>query len=631
MNRHPLWRYVFLVFVILVSVIYALPNLYGEDPAIQISAKENASITAKLEKWIVSNLAVQSIPYQSLQRTTNAILVRFPNTEAQLKAQDVIQTTIGADYSVALNLAPCTPKWLQAIGATPMRLGLDLRGGIHFLLDINVDAMIKAQKSEDIHNIAIDLHEARVRYTDIASVSPQRIIIRFYDVQARECGMSILQKQFRNYQFYAQGAAILMSISKEALRQIQQNAIDQTITILQIRVNELGVSEPTIQQQGESYISIDLPGIQDTARAKDIIGKVATIYLRLVDVQHDAQIAARTGVIPLGSKLYTYENEPILLKQKVVLKGTSIINASTIIGENGRPDVQIRISGSEVSSFHRTTGENVGKPLAVVYVETKTTYHNGKKVVMQHRRIERIINIATIQTALGNDFQITNLATIEHAKNLALLLSSGSYPVPVDFIQERVVGPSLGQENIHMGILSAEISALLVIVFMAFYYRLFGIIADIALILNVIFIVATLSVLGATLTLPGIAGIVLIMGMAVDANVLINERIREEFRNGVASSPQASIRMGYDRAFATIMDANVTTFIVMIILFALDSGPVQGFAVTTMIGLLSSMLTAIFFTRTFVNLIYGRRGGSRLSIGIRKPKFVKGKSGNGIF
>ncbi|WP_264435434.1 protein translocase subunit SecD [Coxiella endosymbiont of Dermacentor marginatus] len=622
MNRHLLWRYILLTFLILVGVIYALPNLYGEDPAVQISAKEEVPITTELEKRIASNLTHRNISFQSFQRTANAILVRFPDTEDQIKAKYVIQETIGADYSVALNLAPCTPKWLQAIGAKPMRLGLDLQGGIHFLLDVDVDAIIKNQESGDAHSMVTALRSAQFQHTSMIS-GPKMIIIHFRNIQACERGINLLKKQFRNYQFEAQGLSVRGIISKETLHQIQQNAVDQIIAILQTRVNELGVSEPVIQQQGKSQISVDLPGIEDTARAKDIIGKVATIFLQLVDVEHDAQMAARTGIVPVNSKLYTYGNEPILLKQKVVLNGTSIINASSVIGEDGHPDVQIRISGGEVSSFNQITKENVGKLLAVVYVETKTTHHNGKAVTRY--RQERIINIATIQTALGNNFQITNLPTMEYAKNLALLLRSGTYPVPVDFVQERVVGPSLGQENIHMGIFSAKISVLLIILFMAFYYRLFGIIADIALILNVIFIIAVLSILGATLTLPSIAGIVLIMGMAVDANVLINERIREELRNGVMSS-QASIKVGYDCAFSTIVDANVTTLIVMIVLFTLGpaGGPVQGFAVTTMIGILSSMLTAIFFTRTVVNLIYGRRSVSRLSIGIRS-KFFKSK------
>ncbi|AIT63279.1 protein translocase subunit SecD [Coxiella burnetii] len=613
MNRYPLWRYILLAVLIIISLIYALPNLYGEDPAIQISAKNSAPIEAVEEK-IKSTLNAQHISYLSVRPVDNTVLVRFPSTEDQLKAQDVIQAVVGTDYSVALNLAPRTPRWLQAIGAKPMRLGLDLRGGIHFLLDVDVGAMVKAQETGDLHTMSTALREARIRYTEMSS-DQNGVMIHFRDQAARDQARTLLEKQFPDYRFEATASSLRGTISITALHQIQQNAVDQITTILRNRVNELGVAEPVIQQQGESQISVDLPGIQDTARAKDIIGKVATIRLQLVDVEHDAETALSTGTVPFGSKLYTFEKQPVLLKQQVVLKGTSIINASSVIGEDGRPAVRVRVSGSDVPSFNRITGENVGKPLAVVYVETQTTRHlvDGK-VVTQHRQIERIINIATIQTALGNDFQITNLSTMDYAKNLALLLRSGAYPVPVDFVQERVLGPSLGQENIHMGVLSTEIGALLVIVFMAFYYRLFGVIADIALALNIVFIVAGLSILGATLTLPGIAGIVLTVGMAVDANVLINERIREELRNGM--SPQASIKAGYDRAFATIVDANVTTLIVMIILFALGSGPVQGFAVTTTIGLLSSMVTAIFFTRAVVNLVYGRRRASRLSIGI---------------
>ncbi|WP_264769767.1 protein translocase subunit SecD [Coxiella burnetii] len=613
MNRYPLWRYILLAVLIIISLIYALPNLYGEDPAIQISAKNSAPIEAVEEK-IKSTLNAQHISYLSVRPVDNTVLVRFPSTEDQLKAQDVIQAVVGTDYSVALNLAPRTPRWLQAIGAKPMRLGLDLRGGIHFLLDVDVGAMVKAQETGDLHTMSTALREARIRYTEMSS-DQNGVMIHFRDQAARDQARTLLEKQFPDYRFEATASSLRGTISITALHQIQQNAVDQITTILRNRVNELGVAEPVIQQQGESQISVDLPGIQDTARAKDIIGKVATIRLQLVDVEHDAETASSTGTVPFGSKLYTFEKQPVLLKQQVVLKGTSIINASSVIGEDGRPAVRVRVSGSDVPSFNRITGENVGKPLAVVYVETQTTRHlvDGK-VVTQHRQIERIINIATIQTALGNDFQITNLSTMDYAKNLALLLRSGAYPVPVDFVQERVVGPSLGQENIHMGVLSTEIGALLVIVFMAFYYRLFGVIADIALALNIVFIVAVLSILGATLTLPGIAGIVLTVGMAVDANVLINERIREELRNGM--SPQASIKAGYDRAFATIVDANVTTLIVMIILFVLGSGPVQGFAVTTTIGLLSSMVTAIFFTRAVVNLVYGRRRASRLSIGI---------------
>lgn len=623
MNRYPLWRYVLLILIIIIGVIYALPNLYGEDPAIQISAKESASVSETLETHIASILRARHLSYQSVQRAKNTILVRFYDTETQLKGQDLIQAIVGSDYSIALNLAPRIPKWLQIIGIKPMRLGLDLRGGIHFLLNADVNVMVKAQETSDLHAMVRVLRKAQVRYTGTSS-DAQGVRIYFRDKVSRDKANTFLKKQFSHYEFKKKWLLLQGTVSKTALRTMQQNMVDQIITILRTRVNELGVLEPVIQQQGISYISVDLPGVQDTARAKDIIGKVATIRLQLVDVDHDAQMAAKTGVIPFESKLYTYEGCPILLKEQVILKGTSIINASSIVSDSGRPAVQIRVGGSDISSFNQITAVNIGKPLAVVYVETQTTRNleNGK-IVTRYQQVERLINVATIRNALGNNFQITNLSTTEYANNLALLLRSGAYPVPVDFVQERLVGPSLGKENIHMGVLSTEIGALAVILFMVLYYCLFGIIADVALVLNIIFIVAVLSVLGATLTLPGIAGIVLTVGMAVDANVLINERIREELRNGM--SPQASIKAGYDRAFATIVDANVTTLIVMFILFALGSGPVQGFAVTTSIGLLSSILTAIFFTRSVVNLIYGRRHHiSYLSIGT-KIQSIKGK------
>lgn len=629
MNRYSLWRYILLAILIVVGVIYALPNLYGEDPAIQISGKESASVDADLMNKISSGLQSQHIVYKSIQPEGKTLLVRFNDIEDQLKAQSVVEAVAGNNYSVALNLASRTPRWLQALGAKPMKLGLDLRGGIHFLLDVDVHSIVKAQSSGDIHNISTELREGHIRYTDV-NTNNNGVIIQFANSAEQNKALDLLRNRYPEYKFTTQGLAIQGQVTKLSLQQTQQNAVDQITTILRNRVNELGVAEPVIQQQGATQISVDLPGIQDTARAKDIIGKVATIRLQLQDVEHDAEAAQRTGIVPFGSKLYTFEGRPVLLKTQVVLQGTSIINASTMMDDNGRPAVQIRVSGSDVGSFNRITGENVGKPLAVVYIETKTTHQivNGK-VVTEHRQAERIINIATIETALGNNFQITNLDSLEYANNLSLLLRSGAYPVPVDFVEERVVGPSLGKENIHMGVNSTLIGSLLVIVFMAFYYRLFGVIADMALILNIVFIVAVLSILGATLTLPGIAGILLTVRMAVDANVLINERIREELRNGV--SPQASIYAGYERAFTTIVDANVSVLIVMVVLFALGSGAVQGFAVTTTIGLISSMITAIFFTRAVVNLIYGRRNVKSLSIGIKVQEPQNIEKSNGIF
>ncbi|AUJ58929.1 protein translocase subunit SecD [Coxiella-like endosymbiont of Amblyomma americanum] len=620
-NRYSLRHYILLVLLVLGSVVYAMPNMYGEDPAIQVSSKEGEPIGVDLEKQIMSNLVTQGIPYKSCQRTKNTILMRFHNMEIQLKAKDVIQKIADETrYSVALNLAPCTPKWLRVIGAKPMRLGLDLRGGIHFLLKINTSTIVALKEKRDFCNMLTTLCKA-MRLYDTKNIILQKksSIICFCNVKAREYGMSLLQKHFKDYQFIKiHQLGIQGILSKEVAYQTRKNTVNQVIAILRTRINELGVSESEIQQQGENYISVDLPGIQDTALAKDIIGKVATIALQLVDTAHNAQAIARTGTVPPGLMLYKYKGKPVLLKQEVILRGTSIASAVSTIGENGQPAVQVRVNGNEIPSFNRITKKNIGKPLAVVYVENQTSHYHLDSRKTTHRQIEKIINIATIQTTLGNNFQITNIANMEYANNLALLLRSGSYPVPVDFVQEKVIGPSLSQENIHIGITSIKVSVLSMIFFMAFYYRLFGVIADIALMLNIVVIIAILSILGATLTLPGIAGIVLTMSIALDANVLINERIREELRNSM--SPLISIRTGYDRAFTTIVDSNVITLIVMAIVFALSSGSVQGFAVTTMIGLLSSMLTAIFFTRAIVNLIYERRSVSQLSIGIRVKK-----------
>ncbi|OGO94476.1 MAG: protein-export membrane protein SecD [Coxiella sp. RIFCSPHIGHO2_12_FULL_44_14] len=615
MNQYPLWRYVLLITLIVFAVIYALPNLYGEDPSVQISPKESTTLDATLIGQLETALKQQQIPYLSMKQSPGFVTVRFSDTEAQLKAQDIIQATLGNKYSVALNLASRTPKWLLAIGARPMKLGLDLRGGIHFLLDVDTDALVQLQESGDIHTMGVDLRNAQIRYQSITQPDKTHVTIEFRNLQDRDQAQILLQKNFPNYLFITNNLALSATFSPSALTQIQQNAIEQITTILRTRINELGVAEPVVQQQGVNHISVDLPGIQDMARAKDIIGKVATIRLQLQDVEHNAETAAQTGVIPAGTKLYFYQGQPILLKNQVILHGTSIINAVSTIGDDGRPTVQVRVSGSEASAFNQITAANVGRSIAAVYIETQTTkkLENGK-VVTTHIPVEKVINLAIINSALGNNFQITGLESMAYAKELALLLRSGAYPVPVDFIQERVVGPSLGKENIHMGVLSTEIGSLLVIAFMVVYYRFFGLIADLALILNILFIIAILSLLGATLTLPGIAGIVLTVGIAVDANVLVNERIREELRN--AMSPQASIHAGYGRAFATIVDANVTTLIVAMVLFAVGSGLVQGFAVTLTIGILCSMVTAIFFTRAVVNLIYGRRKIKQLPIGI---------------
>ena len=623
MNRYPLWRYLLIIFLVVFGVIYALPNVFGEDPAIQISTQNGAHLPAEVIQKVSAALTQQNISYLSLkQQSANDLLIRFKDTEAQLKAQDRIQAALGSNFVVALNLAPRTPHWLSAIGAKPMKLGLDLRGGIHFLLKVDVAAMLKERASGDIHAMGQALRQEHIRYAGIRSTK-NGLTITFRKVADRDAAFPVLKKSFTNYTYQEtmqnDRPVLLAIMTQQNLVQLEQYAVEQNLNTLRNRVNALGIGEPVIQQQGKNQISVDLPGIQDTARAKNIIGKVATIRLQLEDTQNDALSAKQSGVVPFGSTLYTYEDQPVLLKNEVVLRGTSITGATPSVDENGRPAVEIRLSGSGVSYFNRVTAENIGKPLAVVYVETKTSKQiKDGKVVTSARQTEKVINIATIQSALGTNFQITGLSSMMAAKNLALLLRSGAYTAPVTFIQEQVVGPSLGKKNIEMGVLSCEVGSLLVILFMMFYYRLFGIVANFALVMNVVFVVAIMSILGATLTLPGIAGIVLTVGMAVDANVLINERIREELRNGI--SPQASIHSGYDRAFSTIVDANVTTLIVAVVLYALGTGSVQGFAVTLTIGLLTSMVTAIFFTRAIINLIYGGRSVKHLSIGITVKK-----------
>lgn len=619
MNQYPLWRYILIAIIVILGLIYAAPNLYGDDPAIQVTPKNAVGLPATITNQINDGLKKQNITYLSfVPQKNDSILIRFKDTEDQLKAQDVLQAILGSDYSVALNLAPKTPTWMQAIGAHPMRLGLDLRGGIHFLLEVDVNAMLKERLNSDLHSMANQLRTAMIRYTGISSNPQSGIMINFKDDAARDQAIDYLKKNFSDYQYSksAQGFSLQAMMAKNTLINLEQDAVAQNITILHNRVNELGVAEPVIQQQGENKISVDLPGIQDTARAKEMIGKVATIRLQLVDTEHDANAAAQSGIVPFGSTLYQFNERPVLLKNQVILYGSSILSAATITDENGRPAVSVRSGGSGVNFFHKVTSDNISKPLAVVYVETQIVREmiNGQ-VVSKQRQVEKVINVASIQSALGNSFQITGLESPLYANNLALLLRSGAYSAPVAFIQERLVGPSLGKENIRMGVMSVVVGSLAVILFMAFYYRLFGLIADVALVLNVILVVALMSILGFTLTLPGIAGIVLTVGIAVDANVLVNERIREELRLGI--SPQAAIRAGYERAFSTIVDANVTTLIVAVVLFALGTGPVQSFAVTLTLGILLSMVTAIFVTRAIVNLIYGRRNVKSLSIGIR--------------
>jgi preprotein translocase subunit SecD len=618
-NRYPLWKNLLLLVIIILGFIYAAPNLYGEDPSIQVSGKNGVIATDRTLSQVQTVLQQQNLPFKSITiPRQNILLARFNDTDTQLKASDILRAILGDGYTVALNIAPATPAWLSTIGAIPMKLGLDLRGGVHFLLDVDVGSVVLHRQQGNVSALTTSLRDKRIRYSDISLQKDNSVLLSFRDLNQKDAALDELRIDFPDLDFIDQSNGntyqVVGKLNANGLQNIQQYTINQTMTTLRNRVNELGVSEAVVQQQGLDRVSVDLPGIQDTAHAKDILGGTATLEFRMVDTQHDAQNAAQ-GFAPPGSTLYTWEGRPVLLNNQVILTGTSITDASSSFDEAGRPSVNIRLGGGGESLFNRITAENVGNPMAVVYVETDFDNQmvNGK-VVKIPKKTERIISIATIQSALGTNFQITGLTDQQESQNLALLLRAGALPAAINYEEERTVGPTLGQENIAKGILSVKIAMLIVIVFMALYYRLFGVIADIALVLNLVLLMSLLSLLGATLTLPGIAGIVLTLGMAVDANVLIFERIREELRNG--NTPQASIYAGYERAFVTIVDANVTTLIVAMVLFGIGTDAVKGFAVTLTLGILTSMLSGIMMTRAMVNLVYGSRSVKKLSIGI---------------
>ncbi|HHF0524884.1 TPA: protein translocase subunit SecD [Legionella anisa] len=616
-NKYPLWKNLMLIIIAVVGFIYAIPNLYTENPVVQISSETPVDYD-ELKNQVESILKKDNLSFKSIIAQNEGVEVVFSSTDSQLLARDTIKNALGSQYTVALNLAPSTPHWLDAIHAAPMKQGLDLRGGVHFLLEVDVDSVISRRYEGIMKNISQELRELGIRYTGIRYVADKGVNLRFRDSESMDNAYLGLKEKIPDLIFVKNktGNEILASISPVELNKTRQNTIEQTMSILRNRVNELGVGEAVVQQQGATRVAVDLPGIQDAARAKQILGGTATLQFYLVDQDNDPQIAKQTGAIPVNDKLLMMEGRPILLKRQVVLSGDSITSAvSSYDQQTATPAVQIQLGGGGESLFTKVTRENIGKRMAIVYVETKNTMQtvNGEEKRVTHRE-ERVISAPVIQNALGNNFQITGLADSKEASNLALLLRAGALPAAIYPIEERTVGPTLGKENIRRGIISLQVGMGLILILMLVYYRLFGLIANIALLLNLVLLGALLSLIDATLTLPGIAGIVLTVGMAVDANVLIYERIREELRNGL--SPQAAISAGYDRAFSTILDANVTTLIVAIILFAVGTGPVRGFAVTLSLGLLTSMLTGITYTRGIVNWYYGGRVVKKLSIGI---------------
>ncbi|MFZ9038517.1 MAG: protein translocase subunit SecD [Gammaproteobacteria bacterium] len=620
-NRYAPWRYILLILVVVIGALYAAPNLYGEDPALQITHRVNLVDEGELNN-IKSLLEAGGIEYRSAELDGNNVLVRFASEDAQLRAATQVRDALHANdrrYSVALNLAPATPDWLSAFNALPMYLGLDLRGGVHFLMEVDMESAIAKSLERVAGEFRTFMREEKLRYNAVQS-DQQKIRVRFSSAEGRDAARLVLEEEFRDYLFADtsddRSWFIEISYNAAALEEERRAAIEQNISTLKNRVNELGVAEPVIQRQGDERVVVQLPGVQDTVRAKEILGATATLEFRLVHGSFtDWSAAQASGKAPIGTRLYLQSNgDPVLLKRSVIVTGDQIVGAASGIDQqSGSPDVTITMNAKGADRMAEITRDNIGKPMGVVFIEDKFEFREVDGVRQRIRTTEsQVINVATIRDQLSKRFHITGLDSTREARDLALLLRAGALRAPMVIVEERTVGPSLGQENIDRGFLSVVVGFILVLVFMAVYYKVFGLVANLALSLNLVLMVAILSLFQATLTLPGIAGIVLTVGMAVDANVLIFERIREELR--VGNTPQAAIYAGYEKAFGTIADANITTFIAAIVLFGFGTGPIQGFAVTLMIGIVSSMFTAIFGTRAVINLIYGRKQVSRLAI-----------------
>jgi preprotein translocase subunit SecD len=620
MNQYPLWKNLLIIAVVLIGVIYALPNVYGEDPALQITSARAGKLEAGVQQRVENALKTAGIAYKSIMSSDQEVLVRFNSTDVQLKAVDFVKAELGSNFVVALNLAPSTPKWLQSMNALPMYLGLDLRGGVYFLMEVDMDAAVKQAIERYAGDLRTRLREQKIRYSQIRTETGG-VRLAFNSAEDRERVVSLIRKEFpdldREELAVENGSyGLFVKPSDRELKEIRSLALQQNILTLRNRVNELGVAEPIIQQQGSSRVVVQLPGVQDTAQAKRILGATATLEYRAVDVEHDLE-RALAGKVPAGSQIYYQrDGRPILLKKSVIVTGDEIVNASSgFDSQTGTPNVSVTLDAKGARKMLTFTKENVGKPMAVVFIENKTETKmvNGKPVAST-KKVEEVVSVATIRDVFSKRFQTTGLDSPQEAHELALILRSGALAAPIEIIEERTVGPSLGAENIQRGFHSTWIGFAGITVFMVVYYLVFGMTAVIALGINVILLVALLSMLQATLTLPGMAAIALTVGMAIDANVLINERIREELRNG--NTPQASIQAGYERAFGTILDSNITTLIAGFALLAFGSGAVRGFAVVLCLGIVTSIFSGVMVSRAMVNLIYGgRRRLEGLAIG----------------
>jgi len=617
LNQYPLWKNLLVALVLLVGLLYALPNIYPQDPVIEVTGTRGEQVAETLQQNILAALKRAEIAIKSSELKADRLQIRFNAAEDQLAGQDVVAKNLPPEFTHALTLSPDIPGWLVAVGGKPMNLGLDLRGGIHVLIDVDMEAAIESAVERHAGNIRTALRDEKIRYISVKE-SGNGVDIRFKDAESRDQADKVLGAEFRDLGVTTSdedgdySVRVFMPPNEE--RAARKLALEQNITTLRNRVNALGVAEPVIQQQGDRRIVVELPGVQDPGKVKDLLGATATLEYRLVHGDPaQAFEAERSGRVPPGAALYHERNgQPILLKRQIIVTGDEMTSASSGFDQqSGQPAVYVNLDSKGARRMRNVTTENVGKPMAVVFKEKRTVGRDAEgKPIRQW--VEEVINVATIREPFGRRFQTTGLDSPQEAHQLALLLRAGALAAPITIVEERTIGPSLGQDNIDQGMVSVVVGLIAVMIVMAVYYKVFGLVANLALMANLVLIVAILSMLQATLTVPGIAGIVLTVGMAVDANVLIYERIREEL--AIGSTPQASIHAGYERAFSSILDANITTLIAAIVLFSIGSGPVRGFAVTLAIGIVTSMFTALLGTRAVINYVYGGKRVAKLAI-----------------
>jgi preprotein translocase subunit SecD len=618
LNKYPLWKNLVILVALAIGFVYALPNLFPDDYAIQVTgARSSTDVSERILERAVGALEAAGIEVKQSSLQGRDALIRLRSSEAQVRARPIVQNALGSDYLVALNMAASTPGWLRSLGAGPMKLGLDLRGGVHFLLEVDMETAVQQRLEAMSGQIKRELREQRIRYRggDVIEGEP-KIDLTFRSEEDRDKAFDLIRDNYNQFLLEettdGETFELILTMSEAEIQSIRDYAIEQNLTTIRNRVNELGVAEPLVQRQGGNRIIVELPGVQDTAQAKRVLGATANLEFRL-----EARQDAASGDV----ETFPFRDNPnrtARLERDVIATGDNVANAQQAFDQNGQPQVNITMDSVGGDLMSRATRTAVGRRMAVVFIEYKTETDqkvvNGEVITTEERVVEKgIISLATIQSMLGASFRITGLDSIPEAAELALLLRAGSLAAPMYFVQERTIGPSLGQANIDAGMMSVALGFALVLIYMALYYRMFGIVANIALSLNLMLLIACMSILSATLTLPGIAGIVLTVGMAVDANVLIFERIKEELRAGVA--PQLAINAGYSRAFVSIFDANITTLLVAVILFAMGSGPVKGFAVTLSLGILTSMFSGLMVSRSIVNFIYGGRKVRKLSIG----------------